>query len=407
MFKPMIIGIASKELKGQLSIESIDLSWFGPQQFTKVQFANRDVVIKMDQFISPLPLWDAAKISSVFGVKNGNFSFPSYRNASIQQVNGKFDQDHFSLVGITKDGAQTGHIQIEGLYISSTYFDLSVDIEGLPVTAIDRLWDADGWLYETLGPNLSVKGKISLDEKGGSVLLAIKSSAIETNLQGLFNYKGIQLQNPLVVRWSPPFTFLAAAPTTTLTIFPNGFFLPIPFSIKDLTIDRATLDAGKIQCKNEGSLRSLVNFTKLGNYGLGQPIEVWLAPISFSFNNRLIEIERVDALIANSLHVCSWGTIDVSKQKYRLSLGLPADTLKQVFGIRDLPESYVLRIPLQGTLNNPTLVTGPAVAKIAALLAGQEVPHAKGVVGNVLQAISKGQEDDQAPPANRPFPWEK
>lgn len=394
-------------MNGQLEIEDIKLSWLGPQEFKKVQFTSRTINVKMDEFVSTVPLWSATKVSTLFGVKNGKFSFPSYRNASIEQVNGTFENNAFTLSGVTKDGSQVGHINISGLYVGDSYFDLTLDIAGMPVTAIDRLWETDGWLYKTFGASLNIKGKVSLDEQGGSAALAIKSSALETDMQGIFNDQGIKLRTPLIARWSPPFSFLATKPNATLTIYPEGFFFPIPYVLKEFTIGKAVLDAGKIQCTNEGSLSSLVTLTKLGNYPQGQPIEIWLTPITFKLDHKSIDIERVDALVANSLHVCCWGSIDLAKRKYHLSLGLPSDALGKVFGIHDLPEDYVLRIPVQGTINNPTLVTGPAVAKIAALVAGQEVLRSKGVVGNVLQALSKAKDDDEAPPANRPFPWEK
>ena len=110
----------------------------------------------------------------------------------------------------------------------------------------------------------------------------------------------------------------------------------------------------------------------------------------------------MDALVANSLHLCSWGDIELEKGRLDMSLGLTADTLRKAFGIRNLADDYVLKIQLKGTVAEPKLATSAALAKIAALLAAQKT--AKGLPGGIVNLFTQQQND--IPPANHPLPWE-
>ena len=60
------------------------------------------------------------------------------------------------------------------------------------------------------------------------------------------------------------------------------------------------------------------------------------------------------------------------------------------------------------SLQNPEISTGPAAAKIATLLAGQQLSKKAGPFGTLIDKVNPLNLDDQdAPPPNRPFPWEK
>ena len=87
-----------------------------------------------------------------------------------------------------------------------------------------------------------------------------------------------------------------------------------------------------------------------------------------------------------------------------MNLGLPKDTLTKIFKIRNLPEGYVLPIPIYGSLRNPKIDKGQAAAEIAALLSKQSNNFGVNVFGGMLDMIKKNQEP--APPAKHPFPWE-
>ena len=138
-------------------------------------------------------------------------------------------------------------------------------------------------------------------------------------------------------------------------------------------------------------------------------MEAWFTPVSFQLQNGRLETGRLDALLSRSVHICSWGSVNLLTEKLHMYLGLPADTLQGSFGITGLPSDYVLKIPLRGTLSHPELSTSSAAAQIASMAATQNIPLPK--VGKMFEKITKTvstvKNDKDVPPAKRPFPWER
>jgi hypothetical protein len=135
-------------------------------------------------------------------------------------------------------------------------------------------------------------------------------------------------------------------------------------------------------------------------------MSVWFTPLSFSIENGVLHSGRMDALIANSVHLCTWGSIDLQTQKLHMYLGIPADTLKSAFGLKNLSANYVLKIPIRGSVKDPDLKTNSATAKIAAMVAAQQIPKKGAVLGGLVNAFAQSKEEKDIPPAKHPFPWE-
>jgi hypothetical protein len=133
-------------------------------------------------------------------------------------------------------------------------------------------------------------------------------------------------------------------------------------------------------------------------------MNLWFTPLFFNLHEGLLETSRVDFLIDQKIHICTWGTIDYLNDQLDMFVGLPADTLQQSFGIQKLPDAYVMKIALTGTMKKPKLATHAAAAKIAALLAAQKSSH-NWLSTGVFSLF--GGIDTSVPPPNRPFPWEK
>jgi hypothetical protein len=138
-----------------------------------------------------------------------------------------------------------------------------------------------------------------------------------------------------------------------------------------------------------------------------QWVNVWFTSIDATYKNGVLQLGRLDALLANAIHLCAWGDIHLARDRLDLTLGLPADTLSESFGIQNLSPNYVLKIPVEGTLENPELTTGPATAKIATMAAAQLIPK-PGPLGTFFKVINAATSDNSdVPPPKRPFPWEK
>ena len=256
------------------------------------------------------------------------------------------------------------------------------------------------WTHGTIGtlqinaPFWSFSGPFQIDN--GS--MNYQGVRIETDLKGVLTRRAITLDEPLIAQLQVP----EALNPVTLRIEPQGFAFPLPYSLKKCKVGRAALDLGKIQLRNDQPLAALGSFLKTGAR-FNSPI--WFTPVALRLDEGILSLGRIDALVANTIHVCAWGQIDLIKDRLDITIGIPADTLAKSFGITNVPSQYVLTMPLRGSIQKPDLKTGPAIATIAALLSAEEIPK-KGVLGGVAKIVTRPPVDPDIPPPKRPFPWE-
>ncbi len=111
-----------------------------------------------------------------------------------------------------------------------------------------------------------------------------------------------------------------------------------------------------------------------------QEMQVWFTPIFLKVQNGIFYVDRMDALLNHSIHVCMWGKIDIVQDQLDIVL---ADS------------NYFLKIPVNGSIKDPEMAMGIAIAKTALLKA---TPLA------LRNLFSKKEKD--VPPPKRPFPWE-
>ncbi|NDD59048.1 MAG: hypothetical protein EBZ47_07370, partial [Chlamydiae bacterium] len=216
--------------------------------------------------------------------------------------------------------------------------------------------------------------------------------------------------NPLSIseiRSSNPITF---------EVQPAGVSIPLTsFSLAKLTIPDIRIELGQVQCSNEGNLNITLGLLKSVQLSQNKYLNLWFTPIDMHIKNGVIDMDRADILIAETFDICLWGKINPITDKVNMYLGLTADCLSKAFGISELPDDYVLQIPLTGSLKDVKINTGKATAKVAALLAWQQASRAGanaagpagGALGKLMNKLgSLPLNDSDTPKANRPFPWE-
>ena len=84
-----------------------------------------------------------------------------------------------------------------------------------------------------------------------------------------------------------------------------------------------------------------------------------------------------------------------------MTLGITASALKKAIGLQGLPQSYVLKIPVKGTLDKVNIDSDYASSKITALMIWKNKAVQKGLAPfyEILNQI--------IPPPKPPFPWER
>ena len=132
--------------------------------------------------------------------------------------------------------------------------------------------------------------------------------------------------------------FYSQAPVT-LEVPAHGFaFRLYPFDYGKITIPNATIELGKILCKNEGNVHVALGLLKSKQFEKSSELMLWFAPIDLHIAQGIVDIERTEILLAETYDICAWGKVEIVDQYVDMILGLTAQTLKKAFGIKNLPD---------------------------------------------------------------------
>jgi len=186
-----------------------------------------------------------------------------------------------------------------------------------------------------------------------------------------------------------------------LSIDPANFSCPlIPFDFNKIKIGKGYLDLGKVTFRNEGEIKTVLNLIK--------PIPenqfvIWFTPLYFNMEKSVLNLNRIDLLVANMYTLAAWGKIDLDSHKMDLILGISDQALRYAFNIQGLAENYMLQIPIKGRNGHIEIDKTKLTARITALLAQTQANSNMKLLGSIVDmALSEG----SAPkPTTNPLPW--
>lgn len=191
-------------------------------------------------------------------------------------------------------------------------------------------------------------------------------------------------------------------------------FTLFPFRIEMLNLSSCIFDFGKVTLDSDKILPQTLNLLKSSSRG--DNLSVWFQPIKTSIKNGLMSMARFDFFVQNAFQMALWGDVDFNQKQVGLTLGLTASCLQKAFGITELPQSYIMQIPIYGSFEDVKIDSKKATAKIAKLLALQHGGSlleqfggkSGGAIGGMLKELSKIPDGDKkAPEPQTPFPWEQ
>jgi len=414
--KKIVVKSLERQFHGTLQIDSLSLSWLGPQKIRGLKFSRQDLQGSLKELETPAPLWSiSSQFNGPFFIHEGSIAFGSNR---IEQINGQILDHDFTLSGITRQANQTGSISAQGKVFSKNQFDVTLNAIHFPTAVLDSFLEMKGSAIDLLGASFNLDGTIA---NPGKVDLNLISDNGKANLKGKLESNTLTLTDPLNAsflltegvskKWmqdaNPLFvTSISSKSPILLRVSPQGFVCSFfPFSLEKLTIGQAVLDLGQTKCRIGKSIASILSL--LNAPTSSREINAWFTPLAFKLQGGWLRAGRMDVLLADSIHICTWGDIDLLKSQLHMFLGLPADTLRRAFGIKNLSETFVLKVPISGTTQDPEIEKGAAAAKIAAMVAGQNIPKKGEVFGGLVNQFIQIQEEKGVPPPNRPFPWER
>ena len=306
--------------------------------------------------------------------------------------------------------------------------DMIIGIEGkaqnLPVRSITR--------FLTNNPSLSFKaealfgvamnadikaqlrqmnGPIRLEINGlnGNLLLdgVVKNGilTLNQNLAGQFNLTP-QLSRQVLGNVIPVLgDILGSDRPMSINIDSQGFAVQLsPFSISGVQISKASLDVGKVKFSGEGKLAETV---RVLNVATGNTIPIWFTPIYFNMKDGVLDLNRFDFLLMGQFPLALWGKINFPKDKISMIVGVGGRAISQAFGVKNFPADALVQIPLKGTIQNASIDTRQATAKITALAAQQQGPQGM-LIGSILNLASGSFKEDSEPPppTTQPLPWQ-
>jgi hypothetical protein len=174
-------------------------------------------------------------------------------------------------------------------------------------------------------------------------------------------------------------------------------------------IPRIELDLGRIALENDFVLQMIMRFAKRQT---PKRMEAHFTPLIASFADGTLRYEkRNDVLIDSSMHLVTFGSVDLVNRTFSMALGLPAGTLDRLFDLEDLPAETVFQIPVNGPISKPNVDLGAAATQMGALQAKMRLsgdnPLLGALAGGALEELLGGGRKRLTVPAPSvsPLPW--
>lgn len=339
---------------------------------------------------------------------------------------------------VRSDRDETGNLAVKAL--ASNLLDsggmpaadaMSLELDGtlqhLPVALVDQLLNMEGTATATLGATADVELSTRLERMRGPLSLKLSAPNAQADIKARIDERGLTLVEPLVAQVDPTPEFgskvLAKVhpilETTQRAEQPIRFEMPaegvlVPiesYDFRRITVPRMTLEFGRIVLKSGWLLRGVVGLGQ--QFGRLDSVEkdefvAWFTPGVMEIRDgQILYSRRLDVLLAEKLHLATWGSADVSRDQSNLILAFMPGTMERVFSIT-VADNDALHIPVTGPLSNPTVDFRKAGADLARLRAQEEVSGENRLAGALLGAVTgraTGGGGSVPPASVTPLPW--
>jgi hypothetical protein len=448
--KSIIEKKIEQKFNGKVTIKKLSLSWFGPQRIESFNLVSSMVDLSFNKFSAKVPLLSLVNLQNLTkqtilslrcdaNIDNANLSlnFPGYPPAKFYDISLSLTTQSQPNVSILEIQGQTNENNHKGYFSSNLSlspsknhinFNGNIYCKDLPTSSIDPFISLitnknTTVVSSTFGSFINLNTTFAIADNTGPFRITLNSPRTNLDCHANLSEKTITLNRPLTTNFylsQELCKILCPTIDQNLTkglrskqpiriyIDNHHFSYPLtkPFEIQNLSINNATVDLGIIEVNNKDAFTSLFRTMKVSPIASSDRLVIWFTPFHLQILDGLLNAGRMDMLLNDTIHLCTWGTIKLIRQSLDMTLGIPADTLYQMLGITNLPNDYVLQIPIKGKFSNIKVDTTLATTKIAALMASSHANKgAAGIIGDIVGGITTMSEKP-APPPNRPFPWE-
>lgn len=184
----------------------------------------------------------------------------------------------------------------------------------------------------------------------------------------------------------------------------NTVFPLKDLNLRNIQINSAVIELGKMHFKGNGEIRSALEFFKSDP---NEDLTIWFTPLYFDMHDGTIRVQRMDMLLMNRYPLAVWGRIDLARDKLNMVIGLSGQALSNALKINGLDKNYMLQIPLKGPIANASIDKRKATSRITALVAQHQGGPPGFIIGTFLKIASGSLGEERSPsPTTSPFPWE-
>lgn len=418
--------LSAINLPEHFTFDSISLSWFSGQEIHGLVVKAPDdygpLTLKAPVITLEMTLWDFFKTRTLidtftFNAEQLTFERPGVSPLSTTDNSLKVDIHALSkeLVSLTlnldgslADAHNKGTFHIVTKYDSSTdSYSSEINAKKLPfltlldfhaVTPKERQKAA-----ALIGESVDLEATFhSLSPHKTALSFHYLSDYSEGNLKGSLEQGVLTLDqdatlaltvNPLLSReilkaFNPLLaTALRSEKPILLTISAEGTRIPLlPLNAAETYVSLAVLDPGRIILRDEGLASTLLSL--MGGKSSNKEVAAWFTPQRMSIQQGVVQVERMDLLLADQFHLALWGTVDIPQDNLRLYLGISTETLIRVFSLQN--PRQMMTVVISGSLTNPKVDTKRLLVEIGTMALLPETPSTANI----------------PPPTTQPFPWE-
>lgn len=368
--------------------------------------------MKWKEFPSLAPIKWEGKIESAKLSKMINFEFLTKSKESTSlTLKGTLSE----IFDVTKRLKQFDQMNIElGLkadQLPAELFQATGLLEASQVEKIKSIW----------GDKIDAHGNVQLQNLTGPIQAEINGTNGKAYIKGHLANGALQLDEPLTwsIRVTPllgknilsknaPFlsTLIGADNPIQLTIDPQGFSCPlVPFDLTKTSVEKGTIDAGKLHFLNQGDLNSILSYiTPVSD----SQMTIWFTPIFFQLHQGDLHLKRFDMLVAYLYTLACWGKMDLNSHDFDLVLGLTSQSLNQAFAVEGLNNNYILQVPIKGRKGHVEVDKAKIIGRVSALVTQMKGGNKGKILGSILEmAVSDGTDPTPPEPTTNPFPWHK
>lgn len=325
---------------------------------------------------------------------------------------------------VAVSAAIDGPITPDGRHNPQAAVTLEGKLTQVSIPAVARLATGNESLAHQLtsafGQHLSGQVTGQLKDKHGSYACELRTDLAELSCAGNIRANTLTLTQPLKasLQVSPAFgadvlatlnpllkTAVRAEQPATLQIASEGFSWPLwPFDLQKIAIGRCELNLGRLWLRRQGALTALLALFRNPPLLNEFELQAWTTPIYFSIAKGHFDYQRTDILLGRSLHVATWGGVDLITANVRATLGIPGAAIKALLSSESIDEKAWLLLPIRGTGSDAGIDWKQAALRLTALAVPKE---SLGTLGSLIDKAVVGLSAKAPPPTTTPFPWEQ